>query len=58
MRIAGSGWLSVMFCSLFGCEKQVGLKSSPSPRCFAQSTQRWKCSGLISLRSTGRFDSR
>ena len=42
----------------FEWAKNVGLKSSPSPRCLAQSTQRWKCSGLISLRSTGRFVSR
>jgi hypothetical protein len=39
-RMLASGWLKVWLPSLSGCEKQLGLKSSPMPSPFAQSTQR------------------
>ena len=53
-RIPASGCESVALSAAFGCEKHVGLKSSPMPSDFAQPIQRAKCSGRISSRSTGR----
>ena len=49
-----SGCESVKLSAAFGCEKHVGLKSSPIPSDFAQSIQPAKCSGPIASRSTRR----
>ena len=46
------GCASVKLSAAFGCEKSVGLKSSPIPSDFAQSIQPAKCSGPIASRST------
>ena len=43
---------SVKPSAAFGCEKNVELKSNPMPFSAAQSIQRWKCSGAMSVRST------
>ena len=51
-RIPLSGLESVNPSLASGCEKNVELKSSPTPASLAQSTQLWNCSMASALRST------
>jgi hypothetical protein len=53
-RIAGSACDSVKLSAALGCEKNVGLKSRPTPSRRAHSIQPEKCSGPIRSRSTRR----
>ena len=50
-RTFGSGLESVSPFAASGCEKNVGLKSRPMPRFFAQATHGAKCLGSILSRS-------
>lgn len=50
-RTFSSGEESVRLSLTIGCEKNVGLKSSPIPRFFANSAHFSKCFGSIALRS-------